>query len=68
MAIDPAIKSRIFRNALLSLFIYSLPIVALFAYLKVTGERPWEDKSIKAYSKQIDRYKQEPKEDPKKVD
>ena len=68
MAIDPAIKHRIFRNALLSLFIYALPIVALFTYLKVTGERPWEDKSIKAYSKQIDKYKQTPKDDLKKVD
>lgn len=68
MAIDPAIKSRIFRNALLSLFIYALPIVTLFAYLKVTGERPWENKSVKAYSKQIDKYKEQSHKDIKKVD
>ena len=62
MAIDTAIQKRIFRNALLSLFIYALPIIALFAYLKITGERPWEDKSIKAYTKQIDKYKEEQKQ------
>lgn len=66
MAIDPAIQNRIFRNALLSLFIYTLPVIALFAYLKVTGERPWENKDIKAYSKQIDKYKKESKNDTKK--
>ena len=59
MAIDPQIKKRILKNALLSLFIYSLPILGLFAYLKVTGERPWEDKSIKAYYKQVDKYKKQ---------
>ncbi len=61
MAIDPAIKQRIFKNALLSLFIYALPIIALFAYLKVTGERPWEDKSVSPYLKQIEKYKQDKK-------
>jgi hypothetical protein len=62
MAIDPAIKRRIFRNALLSLFIYSLPVVALFFYLKVTGERPWEDKTTQGYFKQIDKYKEKSKD------
>jgi hypothetical protein len=61
MAIDPAIKKRIIKNALLSLVIYALPAVALFAYLKITGERPWENKSIKAYTGQIDKYKKEDK-------
>ncbi len=61
MAIDPAIKKRILRNALLSLFIYSLPVAGLFVYLKITGERPWEDKSIKPYYKQIDKYKKDKK-------
>ena len=58
MAIDAAIKNRIFRNAALSLFIYAAPVIALFAYLKITGERPWEDKNVKAYSNQIDKYKE----------
>ena len=61
MATDPAITRRIFKNALLSIVIYSLPVVSLFAYLKITGERPWKDKNIKPYLKQIDKYKDEPK-------
>ncbi len=56
MAIDPAIKKRILKNALLSLFIYSLPVLGLFVYLKVTGERPWNEK-YDTYTKQFDRYK-----------
>jgi hypothetical protein len=59
MAIDPTIKKRIFKNALLSLFIYSLPVVGLFVYLKVTGERPWNDKNATPYYKQIDKYKKQ---------
>lgn len=65
MALDPAIRNRIGRNALLSLVIYALPVVALFAYLKWTGERPWEDKNVKAYTRQIDKYKKETKDDSK---
>lgn len=57
MAIDPAIKNRIVRNALLSVFVYALPVIALFAYLKITGEKPWKNPNNKAYYKQFDRYK-----------
>lgn len=59
MAIDPQIKKRILKNALLSVFIYSLPVLGLFAYLKISGERPWEDKNQKAYYKQFDKYKKQ---------
>ena len=54
---DYAIKHRIFKNALLSLFIYSLPVIALFGYLKVTGEQPWKNKTVKPYLQQIEKYK-----------
>jgi len=57
MAIDPAIKKRIFKNALLSIFIYALPVLSLFAYLRFTGEKPWTDKNQTPYLKQLDRYK-----------
>lgn len=57
MAIDPAIKKRIVKNALLSIIIYTLPVVGLFAYLKASGEKPWNDKNVKPYLKQLDRYK-----------
>ena len=57
MAIDPAIKKRIFKNSLLSIFIYAAPVLALFLYLKTTGEKPWKDKTVKPYLKQIEKYK-----------
>lgn len=57
MAVDPAIKKRIIKNALLSVFIYALPVFALFFYLRISGERPWDDKSVKPYLKQIEKYK-----------
>ncbi|MCR6639823.1 MAG: hypothetical protein NVV82_12805 [Sporocytophaga sp.] len=54
---DPSIRNRIIRNALLSIVLYSLPVVALFLYLKVTGEKPWKNKDQKAYYGQFDKYK-----------
>jgi hypothetical protein len=57
MTIDPAIKKRIIKNALLSILIYALPVLALFVYLKYTGEKPWNNKNIKTYNKQIEKYK-----------
>ncbi len=57
MAIDPEIKKRIFKNAVLSIFIYALPVFTLFLYLRFTGEKPWNDTSVKPYLKQIERYK-----------
>jgi len=44
MNIDPATKARIIRNAILSLFIYILPIALMFLTFLVTGQRPWEKK------------------------
>lgn len=61
MAIDSAISRRIFKNALLSIVIYSLPVISLFAYLKITGERPWKDKNIKPYFNQIEKPADAPK-------
>jgi preprotein translocase subunit YajC len=42
MQIESATRQRIVKNALLSLFIFLLPIVAMFATFYFTGERPWE--------------------------
>jgi hypothetical protein len=44
MKIDPATKQQIIRNALLSLFIYILPIALMFITFSITGQRPWEKK------------------------
>jgi sterol desaturase/sphingolipid hydroxylase (fatty acid hydroxylase superfamily) len=39
---EARIKNRIVRNAFISLFIYALPIVALFSIYYFNGLRPWE--------------------------
>ena len=45
MKIDPATKQQIIKNALLSLFIYVLPIALMFITFSITGQRPWEKKA-----------------------
>ncbi|WP_420146831.1 hypothetical protein [Spirosoma sp.] len=42
---EPRIARRIFRNALLSLFLYALPVLLMFATFYLTGQRPWEKKA-----------------------
>jgi preprotein translocase subunit YajC len=45
MEIEKATKEQITRNVILSLFIYLLPIVLMFASFWITGQRPWEKKT-----------------------
>jgi preprotein translocase subunit YajC len=44
MKLEQATKKRIVKNALLSLLLYALPIVLMFATFYFTGQRPWEKK------------------------
>jgi len=44
MKMEKATKDQIVRNVILSLFIYVLPIVAMFITFLITGQRPWEKK------------------------
>ncbi|SEN87734.1 hypothetical protein SAMN05192574_104447 [Mucilaginibacter gossypiicola] len=44
MKLEQATKVQIAKNALLSLFLYILPIVLMFATFAITGQRPWEKK------------------------
>ncbi len=39
---EPRIIRRIIRNALLSLFIYALPVLLMLLTFYLTGQRPWE--------------------------
>jgi len=41
MKMDLAVKNRIIRNAALSLVLYALPPVLMFAWLFVHGQTPW---------------------------
>jgi hypothetical protein len=45
MKMEKHVKQRIFKNALLSLFIYALPVLLMFAVFYFTGQKPWLKKS-----------------------
>ena len=42
---EPRIAKRIFRNVLVSVFIYALPIILMLLTFYFTDERPWEKNS-----------------------
>jgi hypothetical protein len=44
MKFETTVRKKIIRNALLSLFIYVLPIALMFLTFYFTGQRPWEKK------------------------
>ncbi|MBW4890696.1 hypothetical protein KXQ82_13255 [Mucilaginibacter sp. HMF5004] len=41
MKLEEPVKKRIIRNAILSLFIYTLPVILMILTFYVTGQRPW---------------------------
>ncbi|WP_184545186.1 hypothetical protein [Mucilaginibacter sp. FT3.2] len=41
MKMEQATRQRITKNVILSLFIYILPIAAMFITFTITGQRPW---------------------------
>jgi preprotein translocase subunit YajC len=47
MKLEEAKKTRIIKNALLSLLLYTLPLVLMFVTFYFTGQRPWEKKKQK---------------------
>jgi len=46
MKMDPAVRQRIIRNALLSLLLYALPVLLMFASLYLTNSHPWENPAV----------------------
>jgi preprotein translocase subunit YajC len=47
MKMEKATRDQITKNVILSLFIYILPVAAMFVTFWITGERPWEKKAQK---------------------
>lgn len=45
MKIEPHIEKRIFRNVLVSLFIYALPVLLMLLTFYINGQRPWQKKA-----------------------
>ena len=48
MKMEVHVKQRIFKNALLSLFIYALPVLLTFLTFYITVQRPWLEKKQKS--------------------
>lgn len=48
MKIEESVKKRIIRNAVLSIFIYALPVILMIVTFHFTGARPWNKKANKA--------------------
>jgi len=46
MKMEPHIATRIARNALLSVFIYALPVILMLLTFYVSGQRPWKNKPV----------------------
>lgn len=42
MKIDPQTRKSIVKNALLSVFIYLLPILLMFGSFYLSGQKPWQ--------------------------
>lgn len=45
MKMEAKIAQRIVKNALLSLFIYTLPILLMFLTFYFNGQQPWKKKT-----------------------
>jgi hypothetical protein len=41
MKMEKHIRQRIIRNAILSVFIYALPVLLMLATFYFTGQKPW---------------------------
>ncbi|EHQ24983.1 hypothetical protein [Mucilaginibacter paludis] len=41
MKLEEPVRKRIIRNAILSLFIYALPVILMIITFYFTGQRPW---------------------------
>lgn len=38
-------QHRILRDALISIFIYTLPVLLMLLSFKISGQRPWQEKA-----------------------
>ncbi|MDR6562070.1 MULTISPECIES: hypothetical protein [unclassified Arcicella] len=44
MTLEKSLARKIFRDALISLFIYALPVILLWGWFYYKGEKPWLNK------------------------
>jgi hypothetical protein len=48
MPLDKKTKQKIFRDLVVSLLIYALPVVLMFLSFYVTGKKPWLNQTQKS--------------------
>jgi hypothetical protein len=44
MKIEKSVARKIVKDSLISVLIYALPVLLMFAYFLYTGQRPWVKK------------------------
>ncbi len=44
MTLEKSLTRKIFRDSLISLFIYALPVILLWGWFYYKGEKPWLNK------------------------
>ena len=55
MKLKPAVRQKIIRDASISLFIYALPVILMFIYFSISGQKPWLNPQKKAEPTSIHR-------------
>ncbi len=45
MTLQKELARKIIRDGIISLFLYALPVVLMFLFFYIKGERPWEKKN-----------------------
>jgi hypothetical protein len=43
MKIEKQVVKQLVRDGVISIFLYALPIVLMFLYFYIRGERPWQE-------------------------
>lgn len=42
MKIEKEVAKKLFRDGIISLFLYALPVLLMFIWFYIKGERPWK--------------------------
>lgn len=45
MKLDKVTRSKIIRDALISVFLFALPVLLMLLSFKLTGQRPWKQQA-----------------------
>ncbi|WP_202182948.1 hypothetical protein [Chitinophaga solisilvae] len=43
MKLEKTVARKLLRDGIISLFLYALPVILMFLYFYIRGERPWKE-------------------------